>query len=204
MVGNGEGASQKKWQRFISKWRRTRKKKKGKNKPSLPAKFLLYVPRLCDPKRSLSFPRSFPQGVLSHGGSFTWEETHQIMWGCFLFLFFNKCVDLFVDNPILKTHQQPSDWFGCLSEQDRANSRANKTDKLEQQFRRVEPDSKFTNQSILFLFLFGFSFSFFGAFFLSLGTFPEHRLLLICAGPHGGHVLTSYHPLLLYDWLLSR
>lgn len=152
------------------------------------------------PKGLWVFPVHFLK--VSHGGSFTWEETHQIMWGCFLFLFFNKCVDLFVDNPILKTHQQPSDWFGCLSEQDGANSRANKTDKLEQQFRRVEPDSKFTNQSILFLF--GFSFSFFGAFFLSLGTFPEHRLLLICAGPHGGHVLTSYHHLLFYDWLLSR
>lgn len=43
-----------------------------KKKPSLPAKFLLYVPRLCDPKRSLSFLHLFPQGVLfSHGGSFT-------------------------------------------------------------------------------------------------------------------------------------
>lgn len=83
--------------------------------------------------------------------------------GLFSFSFFNKCVDLFVDNPILKTHQQPSDWFGCLSEQDTANSRTNKTDKLEQQFRRVEPDSKFTNQSIFFLF--GFSFSFFCASF---------------------------------------
>lgn len=113
MVGNCEVASEEKWQRFISKWRQSRRQREKKETVTFKKKscliFLVFVSRT-----GLSaFPLDFPQIAQEKKKKrfLCKAEALSETLGCC----FNKCADLSVDKPILKAHQRTSDEFRCFS-----------------------------------------------------------------------------------------